>query len=427
MQFLKRSLAFVVVAWWLAPFALAQDANGTASNQTSEPSTAQNSADVRADVKSDAMAAEDQLARLTGSLGDYWQRELFTFASQEFHLGHLIRAALVFLLALIAAWIVRTILRRTVIAHFEKHAAASETALDDAALAVFHQTKRFIVILLAIYLALITLPLPEASIEFLHKAAMVLLTIQAAIWANAGLAGLLDNTIKRNAEKDPAAASAFSLMGFFARVAVWSLAVLLALSALDYPIGPLLAGLGVGGVAVAFALQHILGDIFCSIAIVLDKPFVLGDFIIVGDYMGSVEHIGIKTTRLRSLSGEQIVFSNADLIGSRVRNYKRMFQRRIVFAFGVVYELPMDKLQTIPETVQSIIESIDGTRFDRAHFKEYGDFSLNFEVVYHVLVPDFNKYMDIQQEINLRLFESFEKDGIAFAYPTKEIIMRPAG
>ncbi len=378
-------------------------------------------------AKAERLAADEVSSRLWTTATDYWQRELFVVGDRTFQLGHLFRAAITFFLVLFIAWVARAILRRTLLRHLEAHAEASKTLLDDALLDAIRQSKPIVVLLLAAYLALITLPLSETSLSLLHKFAMVVATIQAAIWANAGMAGILDKTKQRRASKDPSAASAFGLIGFFARVAIWSTALLLGLSSVGYPIGPLLAGLGVGGVAVAFALQNILGDIFCSIAIVLDKPFVLGDFIIVNDLMGTVENIGIKTTRLRALSGEQIIFSNADLLGSRVRNYKGMYQRRVLFAFGIVYETPLDKIKQIPTTVRTIIESIEHTRFDRAHFKKYGDFSLDFEVVYYMLVPDFGPYMDVQQEINLRLFESFEKDGIAFAYPTHEIIMRPTG
>lgn len=413
MQILKRSVAFFVLILLMAGLGSAQQ---PAADQAAERAEA---------AKAEQPAADADSSPLLNTVQEYWQRELFVIGDRAFQLGQLIRAVIAFCLVMFVAWVARAVLRRTLLRHLEAHAEASETLLDDTLLAVVRQTKPIVVILLAAYLALITLPLSETSLSFLRKSAMVVMTIQAAIWANAALAGMLDKTVKRRAEKDPEAASAFGLMGFFARVAIWSTALLLVLSSLEYPIGPLLAGLGVGGVAVAFALQNILGDIFCSIAIVLDKPFVLGDFIIVGDSMGTVENIGIKTTRIRSLSGEQIIFSNADLLGSRVRNYKRMYERRVIFAFGVVYEIPLDKLKQIPQTVRTIIESIEQTRFDRAHFKEYGDFSLNFEVVYHVLVPDFTAYRDIQQEINLRLFETFRQTGISFAYPTREIIMRP--
>ena len=175
------------------------------------------------------------------------------------------------------------------------------------------------------------------------------------------------------------------------------------------------------GIAIALAVQNILGDIFCSLSIILDKPFELGDFIIVGDLMGTIEHIGIKTTRLRSLSGEQLVFSNSDLVGSRIRNYKRMWQRRIVFEFGVTYQTPAAKVERIPGIVAEILGGQDRARLDRAHFKSYGNSALIFEVVYYVLEPDYNVYMDVQQAINLALMHRFEAEGIEFAYPTQTL------
>jgi len=175
---------------------------------------------------------------------------------------------------------------------------------------------------------------------------------------------------------------------------------------------------------VALAVQNILADLFASLSIALDQPFVIGDFIIVGDYLGTVENIGLKTTRVRSLSGEQLIFANNDLLNSRIRNYKRMGERRVVFSFGVTYQTAYDKLKTIPGVVQDIIESYENTRFDRAHFSEFGDFSLAFEVVYFVRSPDYNEYMDIQQGINLALVEHFEQEGIEFAYPTQTLFVR---
>jgi small-conductance mechanosensitive channel len=177
----------------------------------------------------------------------------------------------------------------------------------------------------------------------------------------------------------------------------------------------------VGGIAVALAAQNILGDLFSSMSIVLDKPFVLGDFIIVGDLMGTVEKIGLKTTRIKSLSGEQLVFSNSDLLNSRIRNFKRMQERRAVFSIGVTYETPYEKLQTIPATIREVIESQELARFDRAHFASYGDFALVFEIVYYMKRPEYDLYMDTQQAINLELFRRFAESGIAFAYPTQTV------
>jgi len=210
-------------------------------------------------------------------------------------------------------------------------------------------------------------------------------------------------------------------MGFLAKAAVWSVFLLLILQNLGVQITALLAGVSVGGIAVALAVQNVLGDLFSSLSIVLDKPFVVGDFIIVGDSMGTVEHVGLKSTRVRSLSGEQLVFANSDLLTSRIRNFKRMQERRAVFTFGVTYDTPPEKLEIIPDTVRRLIEEEEQTRFDRCHFKGFGDFALTFETVFYILVPDYNVYMDIQQSINLKLSRFFAETGIEFAFPTQTI------
>jgi small-conductance mechanosensitive channel len=207
------------------------------------------------------------------------------------------------------------------------------------------------------------------------------------------------------------------------KVIIWGIGITFLLDNLGFKISTVVAGLGIGGIAVALAAQTILGDLFSYFVIFFDRPFEVGDFIIVDNYLGSVEHIGIKTTRLRSLSGEQLVFSNTDLTNSRLRNYKRMDRRRVVFQVGVVYQTSTQQLKEIPEIITNIIKSIDDTVFDRAHFASFGDFSLNFEVVYYVLSRDYNKYMDIQQQINFRIKEEFEKRGIEFAYPTQTLFL----
>lgn len=211
---------------------------------------------------------------------------------------------------------------------------------------------------------------------------------------------------------------------FVSRAVLFAVAVLLALDNVPgVKITTLVASLGIGGIAVAMALQNVLGDIFASLSILLDKPFVIGDFIIVETHMGSVEHIGLKTTRIRSLSGEQLVFSNSDLLQSRIRNYKRMAERRVVFSIGVVYQTDYEALKAIPGLIRKIIEDQEQVRFDRAHFQGYGDFALTFETVYYVLSPDYNVYMDIQQAINLEIYRQFEERQIRFAYPTHTLYL----
>ncbi len=202
---------------------------------------------------------------------------------------------------------------------------------------------------------------------------------------------------------------------------VWSLILLLILDNLGINVTALLAGLGIGGIAIALALQNVLGDLFASLSIMIDKPFEIGDFIVVGEFRGTVEHIGLKTTRIRSLSGEQNIFSNTDLLQSRIRNFRRMSERRVEFRIEVTYQTPLEKLQKIPEILQNIITAIEKTRFDRSHFKEYGESGLVFETVYYILSSDYNLYINIQQRINLEIFRIFKEEKIEFAYPTRTL------
>jgi small-conductance mechanosensitive channel len=199
---------------------------------------------------------------------------------------------------------------------------------------------------------------------------------------------------------------------------------LLILSNIGVNITSLIAGLGIGGLAIAFALQRILEDFFSSFSIYFDKPFEEGDFIIVGSDMGVVKHIGLKTTRLQTLQGQELVISNKELTDSRVNNYKKMKKRRIVFTFGVEYSTPVAKMKKINKIVEAIFKKIEGADLDRVHFKEFGDFSLNYEIVYYVKTGDYLEYMNIQQEINLTLKQQFEKENIEFAFPSQTIYMK---
>ena len=173
--------------------------------------------------------------------------------------------------------------------------------------------------------------------------------------------------------------------------------------------------------------QNIISDLFASLSIVLDRPFVLGDFLVIDDYYGNVEKVGLKTTRVRSLSGEQLVFANNDLLNSRIRNYGQMVERRIVFSVGVTYQTSPETLERIPAMIEEIIVAQESARFDRSHFKQYGAFSLDFETVYYVESSDYRLYMDIQQAVNLELFRRFNAAGIEFAYPTPTLFVNQAG
>lgn len=227
-------------------------------------------------------------------------------------------------------------------------------------------------------------------------------------------------------QADGARVTLVATLALIAHMLIWALIALMVLSRSGINVTGLLAGLGLGGVVIALAFKKMAEDMFGAFSIVMDKPFVLGDFIITGDFMGTVEHIGLKTTRLRALSGEQAVISNSDLLSSRIRNYGRMMERRQLFTLGVTYETPLDKLEAIPGIIQTIIEAQPDVRFDRCTFATYGDFSLGFETVYYVLSPDYNRFMAIQQDINLAIFKAFADHGIDFAYPTQLVYTRPA-
>jgi len=300
--------------------------------------------------------------------------------------------------------------------------AERDTALVSRyAAEVVGSTRRSVMWLVAIFIGARAVTLPPKIDAALASLAAVALLLQAAVWAQSALNVWLQRHLAQARATDAASATTVGVLGFVGRVALWAVALLMILDNLGFNITTLVASLGIGGIAVALAVQNILGDLFASLSIALDKPFVIGDFIIVDDMLGTVEYVGLKTTRLRSLSGEQLVFANADLLKSRIRNYKRMYERRVLFGFGVRYRTTPEQLAAIPVMVREAITGQPGTRFDRAHFKAFGGSSLDFEVVYFVLDPDYNRYMDIQQAINLELVNRFAAAGIEFAFPTRTV------
>jgi small-conductance mechanosensitive channel len=300
----------------------------------------------------------------------------------------------------------------------------TENEWDDAFVDLLARTSSLFLFIIALLIGSLFLTLPETLRQGVFSVAAIAVLVQGGLWLNGLILFWLQRDAQRRREKDPASVTTVNAMGFVGRLVLWTAVLLLVLENLGVDVTALIAGLGVGGIAVALAMQNILGDLFGSLSIVLDKPFAVGDFLIIDDFLGSVEHVGLKTTRLRSLSGEQLIFSNADLLGSRIRNYGRMFERRVVFTLGVTYQTPREKLVQIPIIIRKAIEEQEKARFDRSHFKAYGDFSLNFETVYYVLAPDYNVYMDIQQAINLRIHERFEQEGIEFAYPTQTLLVK---
>ncbi len=291
-------------------------------------------------------------------------------------------------------------------------------------LSCIHRTHWFLALVVACYIGFRVLDIPAHVDTWFHSIAVIALVLQMALWANEAVTFWFQRYETLREGMDPSRVTTLRAVRVIIRLALAVLVVLLILDNIPgVEITALVASLGIGGIAVALALQNILGDLFASLSIVLDKPFVVGDFIIVDSFLGTVDNIGLKTTRIRSLSGEQLVFSNNDLLKSRIRNYKRMQERRVVFSLGVVYQTTAAQLEKIPSMIKEIITGLERTRFDRAHFSGYGDFSLQLEIVYYVLDPDYNLYMDIQQAINLMIFRRFEQEGISFAYPTRTLYL----
>ena len=324
---------------------------------------------------------------------------------------------------LVGVSILLWLLKGVVIRRFVAYASHTASEIDDVAASVLGTTHFRLLAPLAVYLAAEVLNLPERTQHIIGQVTVIALLLQVAIWGYRFIDCWMQRTLRTRKDGDASSTSNVAVLGFLMRLALWVVALLLTLDNLGFNITALLTGLGIGGIAVALAAQNILGDLFASMSIVLDKPFVIGDFIVVGELMGTVEYIGLKTTRVRSLSGEQIIFANSDLLNSRIRNYKRMQQRRVAFTLGVVYQTSPELLARIPGMVREIIEAQPTTRFDRAHFKEFGDSALIFEAVYFVLDQDYNVYMDIHQEVLLAIFLGLNARGIDFAYPTQTVII----
>jgi len=342
--------------------------------------------------------------------------------------GNTVRSWAISLGVAILAFLAFRLATRLILGKLARLASSTDTDWDDIIDSALRETKTIVLLLFALALGAIPLTLPNQVSGVLTRLATIALFVQIGFWVSGGIARWIAVYKARKATEDAAAVMSMKVLSIIARLVLWSLVVLLSLENMGVDVTALVAGLGIGGVAVALAAQNILGDLFASLSIVLDKPFILGDFLIVGDDLGAVEEIGLKTTRIRSLSGEQLVISNADLLGSRIRNYGRMFERRVAFKIGVTYQTPREKLELIPEILREAVEALgDPVRFDRAHFQAYGDFAITFETVYYVLGPDYNLYMDCQQAINLTIHRRFQDEGIEFAYPTQTLFVVKAG
>jgi small-conductance mechanosensitive channel len=351
-------------------------------------------------------------------------REFIELLNRDF-LGNPLRAWLFALLFSLTTFVALRLVLRLLRRHVRKIAAQTATRMDDLALDLLASTKRVFVLIWCLYFWSKPLKLPVTADRVWDRVAILALVLQSAVWGARLIQFWLDNYFNRRVQEDVATATTVGLIRTVSKAVLYSFLALVALNNFGVDVTALVAGLGVGGIAVALAAQNILGDLFASLTIVLDKPFSVGDYIVVGDLQGTVEEIGLKTSRIRSLSGEQLIFPNADLLQSRVRNFKRMRERRVALLIGVTYETPLERLKEVPGIIRSALAQHEPkVRVGRSGFKEFGASSLNFETEYWVQSPDAQLAADIQQAVGFELIQKFGEKGIEFAYPTQTLLVR---
>ena len=307
------------------------------------------------------------------------------------------------------------------------HGIAKKTAIeyDDMLIDVIKSIHYPFYLILALYISLWFLTVPQLVMDagyYLMLAGILFYAVKAAQATIDFFATEYDKKSQRKSRLG-GKSKAVEYLSRVGKWALWLFAALVLVGNLGIEITPLIAGLGIGGLAIAFALQNILSDVFNFFAIYMDKPFMEGEFLIIGDDMGTVSKIGLRSTRIQTLRGEELVVSNNELTSTRIHNFGKMKERRVAFNIGATYETPTKKLEKIPAMVQKIIEAQKSTRFDRVHFKSFGDFSLDYEIVYFLESTDYVEYMDAQQAINLGIKRAFEKEGIEFAYPTQKVFV----
>lgn len=336
--------------------------------------------------------------------------------------GNSVREWLIGAAAFLVAILALTLLRRLLVARLGRIAERTATQLDDLVVELVRRTRWYFIVFVAFEVGTRFVTLRPRVDEIIGRVVLVFVVVQIGVWGN----GVVDFWVaqfarRRSAEADAASATTLVALGYAARAVLWALVLAMLLRVFGFDVTALITGLGIGGVAIALAVQNVLGDLFAAMAIVLDRPFVIGDTINVDTVTGTVEHIGLKTTRLRSVSGEQIVMANGELLKGRIRNYKRMIERRVVFTVDVTYDTAPDVVARIPAMLREIVGTQSPVRFDRSHFATYTDSTLRFETVYWVLDPDYAKFMDIQQAINLELLRRFNAQRIEFAFPTRVV------
>ena len=349
------------------------------------------------------------------SLSD-WLTSTFNLTDPIF--GQTIVSVGLFIGFLILGWIIYHIFQR----YFSRWAKKTKTKLDDEILKNIKKPIYFLVILIGSYYAL-----NNFSILNQYSGIMAFIfTIVEILLVTFVITRVVNVVIAWYAERRSKEKMSDHILFVLKRLInaiIYIFAFLIILYVLRIDLSGVVVGLGVGGIAIAFALQNVLSDAFSAFSIYFDKPFEIGDFIVVGEYSGVVKKIGMKSTRVQLLQGEELVLANSELTKASVRNFKKMKKRRIVFRIGVTYNTPSKKLEKIPGIIAKIIDDIELSETDRVHFNEYGDFSLNFEIVYYMKSGDYAKYMDTQQEINFKIKKAFEKEGIEMAFPTQTIFL----
>ena len=326
-----------------------------------------------------------------------------------------------------AVYVVLAVVRRVLVRRLGALSQRTSTRVDDVAVEVVRRTRPYFLFVIALQSAMRVVAIEPKAALILNGLSVLVVLLQVGVWGN-GLIGFgADHYARQRGDGDVATRATIQAVGYAVRFMLWALLVLTALDHFGIKVTALVTGLGIGGIAIALAVQNILGDLFGALAIVLDKPFVVGETIHVDNIVGTVEHVGLKTTRLRSISGEQVIISNNDLLKSRIRNYKRMQERRVVFHLDVTYETAPEKLERIPEIVRATIGRYQPTRFDRCHFLGWMESALRIEVVYFVLDADYLRYADIQHAINIELLRRFRAEQIEFAYPSRTVHVQHHG
>ena len=321
-----------------------------------------------------------------------------------------------------AVWSALMLVRRLIASRYKQYSTAHHSTPVRLIFYLLRYTKQFLFLAIALDVGQESLTFPPTLQHTLSNSVLTLVLVQTGLWAGRSVRFYLElKDMERGADR--VFAGSLDVINFVARMLIWSLLALVALDNFGVNITALLAGLGVGGVAVALALQNVLGDLFASLSIALDKPFVVGDSLNIDTYTGKVEHIGIKTTRLRSENGEQIILSNADILKSRVRNYGRMPEQRVLITLRVTYTTPGGTLRGIPTLLEGIVRDQPNARFERCHLKSLGESSLLFELSYFAQQPALNPLLDLQQVVNFRILEEFQRLGIEFAYPTQRVVV----